>query len=294
MTNKMPKNHTYRYIHDLNQALLDVHQKSNKNIVFASFPAKKFETELGLVKGISKTTLKGKNKFIYCFEKNKDIYKYWDKSDSFFGYFNQFKKEAEKNQINQTYVRGSFSQEFTKWINCIHPDASIGYFIDYCGMATKQNVDNLLCDYPEDSYLAVTFSFSERGKSKSKNIHKDFLSPKKISHKLLNSINKFNKNNKFVLIEQLQYVSSQSPMGLFLFTNSEKIKEAYHKNKNKVTQIKGGMLREEHNLDKIAAATQQTKQDFRVSSMQKYDFTRQQVAATVAWNSKKLKRKMIK
>lgn len=294
MTNKMPKNHTYRYIHDLNQALLDVHQNSNKNIVFASFPAKKFETELGLVKGISKTTLKGKNKFIYCFEKNKDIYKYWDKSDSFFGYFNQFKKEAEKNQINQTYVRGSFSQEFTKWINCIHPDASIGYFIDYCGMATKQNVDNLLCDYPEDSYLAVTFSFSERGKSKSKNIHKDFLSPKKISHKLLNSINKFNKNNKFVLIEQLQYVSSQSPMGLFLFTNSEKIKEAYHKNKNKVTQIKGGMLREEHNLDRIAAATQQTKQDFRVSSMQKYDFTRQQVAATVAWNSKKLKRKMIK
>jgi len=294
MTNKMPKNHTYRYIHDLNQALLDVHKNPNKKIVFASFPAKKFETELGLAKGISKTQLKGKNKFIYCFEKNKEIYKYWDKSDSFFGYFNQFKKEVEKNQINQTYVRGSFSKEFTKWIDCIHPDASIGYFIDYCGMATKQNIGNLLCSYPKDSYLAVTFSFSERGKSKSKNIHKDFLSPKRLSHKFLSMINGVNKNNKFTLIEQVQYTSSQSPMGLFLFTNSEKIKEAYHKNKNKVTQIKGGMLREEHNHDKIATATQQTKQDFRVSSMQKYSFTRQQVAATVAWNSKKLKRKMIK
>lgn len=292
MTEKMPKNHTYRYIHDLNQAFLDVHEHTNKKIVFASFPAKQFETELGIVKGISKTKLKGNNKEIYCFEQNKDIYKYWDKSGDCFGYFKQFKQESEKNKIDVKFFRGSYGNEFTRFITCMEPNASMGQFIDYCGMATKKNIDNLLCQHPQDSYLAVTFSFSERGKSISKHIHKDFLSPKKLAHRLLTMLNE--NKNKFTLIEQVEYVSSQSPMGLFLLTNSEKIKEAYHNNKNRVTQIKGSMLREEHKLDDISSASKQTKADFRLSSMQKYSFTKQQVAATVAWNSKKLSKKMTK
>lgn len=294
MIEKMPKNHTYRYIHDLNQALLDVHEQTGRKIVFASFPAKQFETELGLVKGIQKTKLKGNNKEIYCFEHNKDIYKYWDKNGDCFGYFKQFKIECEINQITLRPVQGTYSKYFTKWITSMNPNVSMGQFIDYCGMATKKNVDNLLCQHPKHSYLAITFSFSARGKSMSKKIHKDFLNSDNLSYKFLGMLNQHNDKNKFSLIEQVNYVSSQSPMGLFLLTNSEKIKEAYHNNKNKVTQIKGSMLREEHRLDDISSASKQTKADFRLSSMQKYNFTRQQVAATVAWNSPKLKQKMLK
>lgn len=294
MIEKMPKNHTYRYIHDLNQALLDVHENTDRKIVFASFPAKQFETELGVVRGISKTKLKGQNKEIWYFEEDEEVYKYWDQSDSRFGYFKQFKVESEKNQITLRPNKGSYSKYFTKWITSMNPNVSMGQFIDYCGMATKKNVDNLLCQHPKDSYLAITFSFSERGKSISKKIHKDFLNSDKLSHKFLSMLNQHNNKNKFSLIEQVNYVSSQSPMGLFLFANSEKIKEAYHDNKNKVTQIKASMLREEHKLDKISSASKQVKDEFRLSAMQKYGFTRQRVAATVAWNSKKLSKKMIK
>jgi len=294
MIEKMPKNHTYRYIHDLNQALLDVHEQTGRKIVFASFPAKQFETELGVVKGISKTKLKGQNKEIWYFEQDQEVYKYWDQSNSRFGYFKQFKIESEKNQITLRPSKGSYSKYFTKWITSMNPNVSMGQFIDYCGMATKKNVDNLLCQHPKDSYLAITFSFSERGKSMSKKIHKDFLNSDNLSHKFLGMLNQHNNKNKFSLIEHVDYVSSQTPMGLFLFANSERIKEAYHHNKNKVTQIKGSMLREEHKLDKISSASKQTKADFSLSSMQKYNFTRQQVSATVAWNSKSLSKKMVK
>jgi hypothetical protein len=127
----------------------------------------------------------------------------------------------------------------------------------------------------------------------SKKIYKDFMNPDNLSYKFLGMLNQHNKN-KFSLIEQVNYVSSQTPMGLFLLTNSDKIKEAYHYNKNKVTQIKAAMLRHEHEFDKISCAAKQVKADFRLSSMQKYNLTRQQVAATVAWNSPKLKQKMLK
>lgn len=229
------KKHTRDYVSCALEAFFEATPKENKTVI--SLPEKQWATE--------EETLKLQQKHevpvnLLCYEYNKEVYEsnlYGTKCSKLYNE-SKFSMVSFKNSDRKTAQDFSF-QYLNKplpplqYANIFHTPVFAWY--DYCGVPNAPKLQEVTCELPKHSVVAVTFNISDR---KKKTYSSKFLNPENLQKDLIERFGKYSSRNKFNKCIHFQYYQCKKErMVLLIFANSDELAAAFKNKAKKVKQI---------------------------------------------------------
>lgn len=230
------KKHTRDYVSCALESFFEATPKENKTII--SLPEKQWATEEETL------MLQQKHKVpvsLLCYEYNKEVYESNLRNSVTCELLHTESKNSPTSFASpQRKTAKDFSFQYLnkplpplRYANIFNTPVFAWY--DYCGIPNESKLQEVTCELPKHSVLAVTFNISNRNNSL---YDSDLINPENVQKDLLKRFDKGSSGAKFDKCIHFQYYKClKENMVLLIFTNSTRIETSFQKKAKKVKQI---------------------------------------------------------